>query len=251
MTIAKLNYTGRQKIRKDDIRISMQREQDGVERFSVNLELARYKFPGNARVTIEAYRQTAVMRFDFGSVAYLKPQGSCRLTEFDSSDAVLFRLHVTASSGRNGLLLGRAEQIRPTDPDDLINHRIPLLPVQPADLGDGEVWRVDFGSQVILLVNRNLPDWRQTVSSGAFKAFVYPAVVRQVLTKIVVIEDYVDCDDPDDWRSNWLLFAYSFPGVTSPVPKDHADREEWVDEVAASLANSQSLRQVYEADSDD
>lgn len=250
MATAKLNYTGRKKIESRHAKIVVHREGAERRRFSAALELASYQFQSDARVVVEAYRQTTVMRFDFGTVSLLRPPPSCELGDFDSEDAILFRVLVTDTSLRYGMLLGAIDQIRPTDPAEPDEDRKSLLPVEPGDLGE-QVWRLEFGAEVVLQVNRALPDWRQTVMSPNFKALVYPSIVRQVLTRILILDEYDDDDDPDNWRSNWLTFAKRIPGVPSPIPAESDEREEWIESVSAALALNCSLKTIFEAEIND
>src|SRR4029077_18655632 len=96
--------------------------------FDATIRLSEYKFPPDARVVVEAYRQTILMRFDFGSVSVPKVPADRHLSDFLTVENVLFRLKVPAASGRPGLLLGEAEQLRPRLPNEEPQRRLPLLP---------------------------------------------------------------------------------------------------------------------------
>ena len=246
MAIAKLNFTGRQKITQDHVLISVGHDPQNRARFSATLSLESYGFPSDARVFVEAYRQTTVMRFDFGTVLVTKPPANCILDEFDTVEEILFRVFVTAASGRSGVLLGRAEKIHPKTPDAGNDDRAPLLPVIPAELGD-EIWRLDFSEQVYLLINRDLPDWRQTAADATFRALVYPAVIRQVLSQIVIVDDYSDSDEPDNWRSQWLNFCISELGM-GPLPTELDAGIDWISGAAESFARKHALKTLFEAD---
>lgn len=250
MATSRLNYTGRKKIDSRHVKIVVHREGAERRRFDAELNLASYQFQGDARVVVEAYRQTTVMRFDFGSVLLLRPPASCELGDFDSDDAILFRVLVTDTTRRHGMLLGSIDRIRPSDPAEPDENRKSLLPVEPAELGD-QIWRLEFGAEVVLQINRDLPDWRQTVMSPNFKALVYPAIIRQVLTKALILDEHDDDDDPENWRSNWLIFAKRIPGVPSEIPAETDEREEWIETVTAALALNCSLKSIFEAEISD
>lgn len=246
MPTAKLNYTGRRKIESRHAVITLKREAERKNRYSAALDLASYAFAPDARVVVEAYRRTTVMRFNHGTVMVPTQPDSDVLEEFDNSEAVLFRVYVTAASGRPGVLLGRAEELQPREQEEPPVDRKALLPVEPAELDD-EIWRLDFGAVVVLQINSKLPDWRQTAASPQFKALVYPAVLRQVLTKILLLEEYDDGDDSDSWKCHWCQFAKRLPGV-GQLPSERDEREAWIEEAAKALARKISIRSMFETE---
>jgi hypothetical protein len=249
MPTAKLNYTGRKRIESRHAVITLERTADKKNRYTARLDLLPYGFAPDAKVVVEAYRRTTVMRFDHGTVMVPSKPASDVLDEFDNSEAVLFRVYVTAASGRPGVLLGRADKLQPKDHEEPPANRKALLPVEPAELDD-EIWRLDFGAMVVLQINSKLPDWRQTAASPQFKALVYPAVLRQVLSKALLVDGYEDDDDNDVWQCHWLQFAKRLPGV-GPLPAaadDKDEREVWIEEAAKALARKISVRSMFETE---
>ena len=238
MTIRRLNYTGRQRLKQFDLRFVIQRPSNGEAIFEAVLILHRYKLPGDAEVFVEAYRQTSWMRFRFGTVADLGPRDELKLDEFDSPDGVLFRVRVTSPSEKKGLLLAGADRIRPrrADEEQEEDNRIPLLPVKSDDNMGDEVYRLDFTDHPILLVNARVGDWRSLAREPIFVSLVYPAVLRELLSRILRVESYSDTDDNDDWRSHWLRFATLLPGVSDPPGEKDEDRfDVWIDESATAF----------------
>ncbi len=234
MAVRRLNYTGRRRIRQVDARITL--EEGDEPRFSADLQLAEYSFEDSARVFVEAYRQTTWMRFDFGTVGELRVPPDCRLSEFDTSDAVLFRVRVTSDADRHGVLLAEADRIRPRRPDTEEDNRVPLLPVKPdGDLGD-EVFRVDFSDRPLLLVNSRLGDFRAVARNPVFASLTYPAAMREILTRIIRMDQHLDTEDAVDWRSRWLRFATMLPGV-SELPPHHDDEsvDDWIQEAVGAF----------------
>jgi len=249
MPIRRFNYTARQRIARADADIVLHGESTDAARFDANLHLSEYEFPPDARVFVEAYRQTSLMRFDFGTVSAPRPPPERVLVDFPTVDEVLFRVKVTAASERAGVLLGEADQLRPRQPEQQPDRRVPLLPVIPANLGD-EVWRVDFDGRTSLLVSRDLHDWKQTVGSHTFRALVYPAALRMILERILLIEDYTASDDPQDWRSQWLQFAARIPGSRALVlPGSPDEYEEWIENAVGAFARQFQLRTGFIAES--
>ena len=82
MPVRTLNYTNRKRIRREDARIAI-REENGVNFFDASLSLGDYGLPGEARVFVEAYRQTQYMRFDFGHVGAMRVPEARILCDFE------------------------------------------------------------------------------------------------------------------------------------------------------------------------
>lgn len=242
----KFNYTDRVKLLQADVRFSLTTE-GKTATFDAVLELDNYDLPPDALVFVEAYRQTAWMRFEWGTVSKLQIPTDRRLTEFESTEDVLFRVRVTSPGSHDdehGLLVAEADRIRLRGPEEAEDTREPLLPVIPDDLGD-ELWRLDLvGEKPRLLLNRNAgADYRQIGRHPAFVALVYPAAMREVLGHILKTEEHRDYDDYDNPNSRWLRFAVDVLGVGEP-PDEDADSEritEWIDAAVVAFAAKHKL----------
>lgn len=244
--IRRLNYTGRIKIHRADVKLAT-REENGVLSFDADLRLHDYELPAEALVFVEAYRQTTWMRFPFGTVASLQPPPPEKrlLGEFDSADEIRFRVKVTQAHDEH-ILLAAADRIPLAKPEDDADQES-LLEVWGEDLGD-ELWRVDIDDEPRLLVNKTAaPDWRQLARSPVFFALVYPAVLRQVLTNVLA-GGHRDTDDETEWRSKWLRFASLLPGM-DPQPPDKQDGVEaalrWAEEAVEAFARRQGLKEKF------
>jgi len=246
MSVRTLNYTNRQRIRREDARITIHEEKSGAC-FDASLRLADYKLPDDARVFVEAYRQTQYMRFDFGQVGAMGIPGDRRLSDFDSAEGALFRVKVVTAADPHGLLLAEADQIRPRKSTDEDENRIPLLPVVPDDNLDDEIWRLEFDDQQTLLkVNSTLGDWRALARDPVFLSLVYPAVFRTVLGRILHQEKHRDTEDAEDWRSRWLRFAADLTGgVDLPSEDDETRLDDWIDTAASAFCRRNNIRATY------
>lgn len=247
MPVRTINFTDRKRIRREDVRITIHEEKDSAF-FDASLRLADYKLTGDARVFVEAYRQTQYMRFDFGQVGAMCIPDDRRLSDFDSAEGVLFRVKVVTAADPHGLLLAEADQIRPRKSTDEDENRIPLLPVVPDEnLGD-EIWRLEFDDQQTLLkVNSALGDWRALARDPVFLALVYPSVFRTVLWRVLAQEKHRDTEDADDWRTRWLRFAAGLPGVGDLPAEDDEDRiSDWIDTAASAFCRRNNIRATYE-----
>ena len=246
MPVRTLNYTNRKRIRSKDARITIREDKSGNV-FDASLRLSDYKLPGDAHVFVEAYHQTQYMRFDFGQIGDMRIPGDRLLRDFDSAEGVLFRVKVVATDP-HGLLLAEADQIRPQKSTDEEENRIPLLPVVPDDNMGGKIWRLEFDDhQTLLKVHSGFGDWRALARDPVFCALVYPSVFRSVLWRIIIHEEHRDTEDDDDWRSRWLRFAVSLPGVGDPPAEDDEVRlDDWVDAAASAFCRCNEIRAKYE-----
>ncbi len=255
--IRRVNSTGRKAIRAAHTAVTLERFKKGAQQgrwcFDLKLDLARYGFPEDASIRVEAWRGNAFQRWDWGTVgvpAVLTP--AARVLE-DVPETCQFRVSVVAG-GHSGLLLGLADRLRPRLPTES------LLPLVAADLGS-EVWRLDYGQGddvVTLQVNREIPDFSDAVRTDpAFRALVMPQVLRSVLERALLVDREDSADPEGRWR-RWFELAHRLlpPGVRIPeVGPDAADEDlaradEWIASVVAAFAAKrvkalQGYRQVW------
>ena len=241
MPINRLNYTGRMRLNRSDVRITVYEPAHGPPTFDADLHLGDYQLPADGLVFVEAYRQTAWMRFPFGRLGAIVPCQDRRLVEFDAGDGILFRVRVTSAGERHGVLLAEADKIPGCRPNEVEEHRTPLLPMRSSDL-DQEVCRVDFSHGPVLLINRNL-DKQAIAASSLFRSLVCPQAMGEILTRVLHIEkDSLDREDHEDWRTQWLGFAESLPGVGEIREEEEEDRfDDWIESAVASFARRQGL----------
>ena len=229
MTIRRINFTARKRVRHADIHITVNESDASTVNFDVDMYLDEYRLPEDALIFVEAYRQTAWMRFDFGIVGAVRAPDNRALTEFDSPDAILFRVRITSGTEQKGLLLAEADGIRPSQPDERDEKRVPLLSVQSDEKLGEQIFKVNFSDRPILLINRKVGDWRALAKEPGFVSLVYPSVLREILTHVLKEEEYDDPEDRDDWRAQWLRFALLQGGVQG-VPDVRGDSAEYVDD---------------------
>jgi hypothetical protein len=245
--IRRLNYTGRRTIPRS--RITIRLITSGVDdpAFSADFDLSNLRFPNEARVYFEAY-----MRFAFGSVAEANVPRDTRLTEITPRPLPKFRLKVVDETDRLGLLLGVADKIIPLRPDEGLEHKQSLLPVDFCDLGE-RVWRLDLSDWPVLELNNRIEGIAEAArASGGFLGLLYPEVLRRILHEIVVEREETDPElDESDWPSLWLRYASSLSGLGEPpssISRDGRDRrEEWVEDAVDAFCRSRRARARLEA----
>ena len=243
------NYTNRLKLNREHTQIALSPKKDshdGVRTFDAELSLPDKLHP-DALVFIEAYRASppARMRFEWGRVSDLQPPDDRRLTDFANDPRPpLFRVKVTDVAEHPGRLLADGSQIRPTDPDKAPDTRKGILYTSWGN-NDGPVWAVNFenidGPELIIDESAD-PDHDLPLTKH-FRALVYPEIIRQVLTRLLLSEDEGGegelHDDTLSWPKQWLYFPRDAFGFSQPPPDTEADRQirlDWVNDAVNHCA---------------
>ncbi len=236
MPISTFNYTGRRRLKRPHTRIYLLAVGAGLS-FDADLNVSQYGLPNDAHVYVEAYRQTTWMRFDFGIIGRVWPPPDRRLAAFESHEGILFRVKITSSSDRHGVLLAEGDRIRPRLQEEEETNRIPLLTVVPdSDLGQ-QIFCVSFeGDRTELHINKSLGDWHALARDPVFMALAYPEALRAILVRILYIEKHSDIEDMEDWKSQWLRFATLLSSVGSvPSWEDEQNCDDWIDSVVTAF----------------
>lgn len=256
----RFNFTKRKRIRRKDIRIRICQSTSGELSFDADLDLSSYGFESlevPPVVYVEARRSATSTwkRFPFGTTEKISPPPDRSLAEFGVPNGVLFSVRVTSiSSEQPGVLLAEADGVRPLMPGETELPAQPLIEHIPAkDLGS-ELWRLDFSGEMPLLkINDSVPMGPdQFLTDATFRALFAPAVMRQVLTRIIVIEQAgVDEDGDSDWQQRWLRFGSKLAGSNAPkysTSDDLVDVEDWVDAAVEAFAERAGLLRTFESD---
>jgi hypothetical protein len=239
----RINFTGRKRILREDIRIKVVDPGNGLPpAFSADIRLApELSLDPTARVYVEPYVGSSSMRFSFGTVAKISPPESCVLSDIDAGASILFRVKVVDESTEVGRILAAANGIKPesdADGDD----RKPLLPLRTVDLGD-EIWRleIDKDGGPTLTVNSRIADLADRMRTDAFlQGAVYPEIVRQMVRAAFADEDS-DAGDDDGWISDWRTWLVEQVGreITEDEVSDDEELAALANEVAAAFAKKQ------------
>jgi hypothetical protein len=230
--IRRYNYTDRLKIPRENMKLAWVDDGSGCLSFScdLNLELDRLLNP-DGRVFVEAYSGSDVMRFDFGTVSHREPPGDTRLIDFPPGLKPLFRVRVVEPDDECRILAW-ADRVVPLAPDEVESGRRSILPVEYVDLGQ-RVWDLRIESnKFVLQLNASIKephDIAVLAREADFVALVYPAVVRQILTHLLLGPES-DAVEPDD---EWLNYAATLTGSRAPSADDGASEEEFADDVEA------------------
>ena len=250
--IRRLNYTGRRTISRSRVTIRLVPAGDGLTAFSADYDLGGLSFPSDARVYIEAYNRDSYMRFAFGTVGAPDMPRDARLIEVTPRPLPKFRLKVVDEADRHGLLLGVADKLIPLRPDEDLEQKQSLLPVEFCDLGD-RVWRLETSDWPVLELNKRIESIAEAArSGGGFVGLVYPEVLRRLLHEIVVVQGETDPEaDETEWTTLWLRYACSLPGIGKPpvevTPDATSRRKEWIEDAVQAFCRTRQARVRLEA----
>lgn len=235
--IRKFNYTERQRISKTNAVIRLMPAGDRTT-FEAELTLTQLGLPPEARVYVEAYFKGTVMRFDFGLTGEFRPPADRRLHRFPQPELAFFRVKIVDESHRKGLLLASCDRLMPFVAKGGQTNRQTIFRVQTVRM-ENEVWRLRFDDEgPVLELNEGIECIKETARNDvAFAALVYPALVRQVLSHVLLEEKHDDPDTEDDWRGLWLRFGKE---MSKERPPRHDDEEavcEWIDKVITRFSS--------------
>lgn len=238
--LRKLNFTERVKIPRNDVRVTLSRDADGVLVFDPQLSFDSVAGVPSARVFIEAYYRTSFMRFDCGSVDAFAPPADRRLTDIDGTSVVRFRVKLVDNQANDHRIVAVADDIVVSEEKRESSGRVPLLPVNFTDTLGQQAWRIAFEPNGPVLELNNRIDAVKDVArnDAAFFALVYPAAVRQVLAQILLVEQHDAHQEGDDWWNLWLRWAARY---ASPLPNEPEEAPFWIDEVIAAFCGEQKL----------
>ncbi len=249
--IRRFNYTGRKPIPSENVHIRLNADRT----IDVNWNFEEGFFPSSAFVIVEAFSGGSLSgeRFRFGTVGTRIIPSVRQLTDA-LGESPFFKFKVVDSTEAVGQLLGIAEMIRPKrEGDDDGAAQRSILPVNPTDLED-QVWRLTFlHGRPWLEVNSRIDGIMQlTRSDRRFFSLVYASVVREILTRILVIEQFTDPDgDPDDWHVQWLRWGIHWHPDNERPAEGERDKQldtwiEWIEEVCSAFCKKHDVRRHFE-----
>ncbi len=245
--IRTFNYTGRKRIPQSQIQLNITEPHKGLRVLDTTVQLDNLALPAEASVYVEAYSRTGgVKRYLFGKVSKFNPPEDLSIPDPVSIENLHFRVLVVDESGLIGRIVAVADRLRLKTAEIGLSESI--LPVELDDLGK-LVWRVDFGEErPTLVLNYNIPDIKHVAASDPrFFEYVYPAVLKEILTHMVWIEgmDASDDMDIDDWCLQWLRFTNKYvqadgrPELNKEsLEFDPEAARQWIDDVVEEFCTS-------------
>jgi hypothetical protein len=230
----RLNYTGRVHISKSNINISISDDKDDKS-FKALFDFSRLKLSKGAQVIVEAYhRMMQSQRYEFGTIEKITVPSDTSLGLLGESDTVKFRVLIIDKDSK---ILASADGIK----IEKKGKRACLLPVEEAPL-EFLLWKLQLdGDELVLQLNEQIDEIKNVAAfDPRFIHSVYPAVIREILLYLVVVED-IDLNNPQiDWHINWLKYAtriYRNPPDT-PFSDNKDDVLEWIDGVVKAFSDT-------------
>ena len=239
----RFNYTGREKLNKDSVKISINKTNDKPKSISAKLNLNEIKYPSDAKIYLDAYHKTDRKRFDFGKISHIAIPEDLTIDELAYTDNLMFRLMLIDESGENGKIIAHADRISSEEEAD----KKPILPVRFDDLGQ-QIWKLEFAGEEggpILLINNRISALENLVESDSvFFMYLYPAAIREILTHMIFIDTVENPDEPSvTWHYDWLKYSKTIL-PNEPIPnlepegRENEDVINWIDQVVEEFCNS-------------
>lgn len=235
--LRRFNFTGRKRINKSSVNISLVEENQIYVTFNATIDLDSLNLSEDAKIFVDAYfRMMQSQRYSFGTVGRLTQPEDSSLGLLGYAQSLKFRVYVVDKKGK---IIALAEEISiKRDPD-----KKTLLPVDIRNL-DNLLWNINTtGHQgaPVLELNERIDGIKNVAAfDPRFIHSVYPAVVREIMMHLAY-KDKIDFSSPDfDWQQNWLTFAERI--YTSPPEGTVQNSEDlilvWIDGVVRAFTKA-------------
>jgi hypothetical protein len=243
----RINHTGREKILRSSIKISIDRRIDDELKCRLIRELSGYGFDPGAPVVFECYAGAQYERIAHGTVANPPAVSVFDLSDFSTAPKLLFRVKVLDPKG-TGKLLGIADEIPVVKPGIDDDASVSLVRVQPWDLGQ-RLWSTENDTDgPILAINKEIADWRGFVyGSPLFLPLVLPQFVSSVLSRILIEDEHQPNTDNDTWEDKFIDLA----GTSGNRPFTRAEQSDpdlirkWIDDVVDGFATKHKFADTF------
>ena len=222
------NYTGRKKIHLHEFRLSfIHFENDYL--VNIDFDLSRLNLNENDKIYLELSYQ------GFFQSIYLGPaQAPINLHDVPLIselvpwiENVRGTLKVVDEEGDVGLIRAKSPMTRGEviDFEGERRSRRSFLPVIQVDLGEVP-WKLEFETySVTLLINNKLEDAKYILLNDPVKmALIFPAVIREIVNKIISIKDY--SIEGDEWFVDFNKYFSKVLKLQFPDSENATDEEE-------------------------
>lgn len=258
MSTKRIKFLKRKKILQKHVQLTL--ETNGpVKRFTIKPQLEEYEFDSQAQVVVEAKQLLETLRFKLGSVGVPSPAVPIDISRLKGDRVTFNLLVIDPLSARK---LGSAEAIRIDASPAPNEHAVALLPVDASLDLEGVVWRIDYSDTdqeghtdaPVLMIDRAVASGSAStfVQDSSVRAMVFPSAMREVLTKILLVDPEHDYDATSrSWRDSWIRFASRIEGDTPPEKAQGGevshvqDTLEWIDRATRRLARSAKFVDTY------
>lgn len=251
----RFNFTGRQRIGREDIDLRVSRGDHGNLQLLVGADLGKYQFPNNGLARLEANTDSSVWTAFAGTVGELgrgllrgEPLTG-RINE-DALNSVQFTFKVIHPL--DSRLLGvTAKRFRLDGGQEGFE---PILETVSGDTGELP-YAVNFNDGPELMVSNRLWDQAETLlADPLFRSVALPDILRRILINGLLeteanLLDETEGDGTRSWFDDWIDWMRTIPSLAGCVDElDHqADEEQvrrWIEDVVQEFASVNQHRFV-------
>ncbi len=236
-------FTGRKKIDRGDVSVLYRPCRPPEFQATIDLSKHSRRLPANARVVVEAFHNTMLQRFDFGTVSDCRPREPLLLTNFDEWDRPRFRVLVIGENPEPGVLLAACDNIDVVEPEMTYSGGRSMLKLFPKPDRDmhGELWKLaEIGGAFQLWYNQDVLRFAAGIKSKNpdILGMILPAAIREILSRTHLWGE-VSVESTE-----WTSFAISLCGEGPPAgaadgaAPTEKDVEDWIDRVIASFCRN-------------
>ena len=237
-------FTGRRKIARSDVSVLFRPGRPPEFQATIDLSKHHRKLPETAKVFVEAYHNTMLQRFDFGTVADCRPRDALSLTNFDEWDRPHFRVLVVGGGEDPGVLLAACDHVDVVEPEMTYaggRSMLKLFPKPDREM-HGELWKIaQIGGAYQLWYNQDIPRFAAGIKSKHpdVLGMILPAAIREILARTHLWGE-VSVE-----QTEWTGFATTICGEGPPVGEDGAspstdDIADWIDHAIAAFCRNRA-----------
>ena len=236
-----INYTGRAKITRDEVEITLNDEPGLEPSFDAEFKFLE-RFPDDSAIYVEAYYKETLQRFSFGTVGNVIRPTDRVLSAVDLTGTTLFRVRVVDESGQIGRLLGAAEALRPEGGyDDDNSESLMTLKTGPLESLPWKVEAQHDGSKPCLVINNRIPDaLNRAKSDPGFYSLILPGALQQVLYQFLLNELDDEDIEANEQRSRWIDMATRLESEP-PETTDFDELSSWVERVVEAFCKREDM----------
>ena len=187
-------FNGKRKIPRDKVSVVLRPGRPPEFVADIDLSHLRRKLPANAQVIVEAYHNTMIQRFDFGTSADCRPRCSLRLTEFDERDRPRFRVRVIDVDKDRGSLLASCERVDAVVPEESSEggrSMLKLVGMSDREMR-GEFWCLkEIGGGYQIWYNKDVREVEKGIKGKSYETlvFILTAALRELLERILLWDE--------------------------------------------------------------
>ena len=244
--IRRFNFTGRVKIRQKSVKLEVSDINTTSVAFSCEADLLDYEFPSHASIFVEVYSKSFIRRrFSMGTIGEPISLVSVSIPEFSNFPAFNFRIYVIDMEGHYNKILGRSSTLfSATDEDG--DGETSILPIRYVD-DLNQIWKLEFDADLpYLKINNKIEGIVDLVNSNEpFKHTFLPAVLREILTRLFIIDDDpFDESDVETPKGKWAIFIRETIGKPDLLQKMVND-EEVTEDVYGKMDSIEEIVDIF------